>query len=92
MSVTDTLQRFEELPFPAVVELGSLEMTIGEIFELREGAVLRTDQPAGGPVTLQVGSVNLAAADVVVVNDSLSIRITRLIENPRASSGGNGTS
>ena len=92
MNVSQALQRFEDLPFPAQVELGSLVMTIGEIFELREGAVLRTDHPAGAPVTLQVGGIELAAADIVVVDDSLSIRITRLSVNTKVSSGGNGIS
>ena len=92
MSTTEILQRFEDLPFPAEVELGSLAMTIGEIFELREGAILRTDHPAGAPVALLVGGVNLAAADIVVVDESLSIRITRLTENTKAPSGSNGIS
>jgi flagellar motor switch/type III secretory pathway protein FliN len=92
MNLSQALQRFEDLRFPAEVELGSLVMTIGEIFELREGAVLRTDHPAGAPVTLQVGGIELAAADIVVVDDSLSIRITRLSEKTKVSSGGNGIS
>jgi flagellar motor switch/type III secretory pathway protein FliN len=92
MNLSQALQRFEDMPFRAQVELGSLVMTIGEIFELREGAVLRTDHPAGAPVTLQVAGVDLAAAEIVVVDDSLSIRITRLSENTKPSSGGNGIS
>jgi flagellar motor switch/type III secretory pathway protein FliN len=92
MNLSQALQRFEDLPFPAQVELGSLVMTIGEIFELREGAVLRTDHPAGAPVTLQVAGVDLAAAEIVVVDDSLSIRITRLSESTKVSSGANGIS
>lgn len=91
MNASQALQRFEDLPFPAEVELGSLVMTIGEIFELREGAVLRTDHPAGAPVALQVGGVDLAAGDIVVVDDSLSIRVTRLTDN-KAPAGGNGIS
>lgn len=91
MNASQALQRFEDLPFPAEVELGSLVMTIGEIFALREGAVLRTDHPAGAPVALQVGGIELATADIVVVDDSLSIRITRLSDNTKASPGGNGT-
>jgi flagellar motor switch/type III secretory pathway protein FliN len=92
MNASQALQRFEDLPFPAEVELGSLLMTIGEIFELREGAVLRTGHRAGAPVALQVGGVELAEADIVVVDDSLSIRITRLSDNTKASPGGNGNS
>jgi flagellar motor switch/type III secretory pathway protein FliN len=91
MNPSEALQRFENLPFPAEVELGRLSMTIGEIFELKEGTILRTAQPAGAPVVLNAGSVELAIGDVVVVNDSLSVRITRL-SSPKGSSGGNGTS
>jgi flagellar motor switch/type III secretory pathway protein FliN len=92
MNAPQVLQRFEDLPFPAEVELGRLVMTISEILALREGAVLRTDHPAGAPVALQVGGVEFAVAEVVVVNDSLSVRINRLSENPKASTGGDGTS
>jgi flagellar motor switch protein FliN/FliY len=92
MTTPEALQRFEDLPFPAEVELGRLVMTIGEILALREGAILRTDRPAGAPVALQVGGVRFATAEIVVVNDSLSIRITRLNEKPKVSSSGNGSS
>jgi len=91
MNATETLQRFEDLPFPAEVELGSLVMSIGEIFDLRQGAVLRTDHPAGAPVSVHIGGVELAAAEVVVMDDSLSVRIVRILENTKASSGGDGT-
>ena len=91
MNATETLQRFEDLPFPAEVELGSLVMSIGEIFDLRQGAVLRTGHPAGAPVSLHIGGVELAAADVVVMDDSLSVRIVRILEDTKASSGGDGT-
>jgi hypothetical protein len=63
----------------------------GRLFELREGTVLRTNHPAGAPAALQVGGVELAAADIIVVDDSLSIRITRLSDNLKGSSGGNGS-
>jgi flagellar motor switch protein FliN/FliY len=92
MNASEALQRFEDLPFLAEVELGSLVMTIGEIFELREGSVLRTDHVAGTPVSLHVGGVQLAAADIIVMEDSLSVRITKLSENTKPSSGGHGTS
>ena len=90
MAFEETLRRFEDLPFLAEVELGSLAMTVGEIFELREGAVLRTDHAAGAPVELHVGGVRLAAADVIVMDDSLSIRITRVMENKKGSVGSDG--
>lgn len=92
MNASETLQRFQDLPFGAEVDLGSLVMSIGEIFELSPGAVLRTDHPAGAPVSLRVGGVALAEADVVVMNDALSVRIVKILENEKASAGGDGTS
>jgi flagellar motor switch protein FliN/FliY len=92
MNASEALHRFEDLPFPAEVELGSLVMTIGEIFEIREGSVLRTDHLAGAPVALHVGGVHLAAAEIIVMEDSLSVRITKLNEDPKPASGGHGTS
>ena len=91
MSASDVLPRFEDLPFAVEVELGSLEMTIGEIFNLRPGAVLRTDHPAGSPFAMHVGGVELAAADVVVVDKTVSLRITKLAENTKASPSNDGT-
>ena len=92
MNAAEILQRFEDLPFSAEVELGHLVMSIGEIFELRQGAVLRTDHPAGAPVSVRVGGVEMAEADVVVMNEALSIRIVRLLENTKGSAGGDGNS
>jgi len=92
MNASEALHRFEDLPFSAEVELGSLVMTIGEIFEIREGSVLRTDHLAGEPVALHVGGVHLAAADIIVMEDSLSVRITKLNENTKPSSGEHGIS
>jgi flagellar motor switch/type III secretory pathway protein FliN len=54
--------------------------------------VLRTDHAAGAPVALQVGGIELATADIVVMEGSLSIRITRLTENTKPSSDSHGNS
>lgn len=87
MNPSDVLQRFEDLPFPVEIELGTLVLTIGEIFELREGTVLRTDHPAGAPFTLRAGGVEVATAEVVVVDDSVSVRINKIMEKAKASAG-----
>ena len=55
MSSADLLERFGGLPFTVEAELGSLELPIGEILDLKEGAVLRTDHPSGSPFTLCAG-------------------------------------
>jgi len=83
MDPAQLLHRFEELPFAVEVEVGQLVMTIGEIFELQEGAVLRTNHPAGEPFTLRAGGVDLATADIIVVDGVMSARINKMTEKPK---------
>jgi flagellar motor switch/type III secretory pathway protein FliN len=79
MDNSEVLQRFAELPFPIEVEVGNLSLTVGEIFELREGMVLATDHAAGAPFTLRCGGAELASVEVVVVGNSLSVRVQNMM-------------
>ena len=86
MNASDVLQRFGELPFVVELELGTLSMSIGEIFQLHEGSVLRTDHPAGMPFPLFAGNVKLAEAEVIVIDDTVSVRVQKML--PKTGSGG----
>ena len=81
MGSSEVLHRFGDLPFPVELELGSLEMTVREVFELSEGSVVRTGHPAGVPFTLSTGGIRLAEAELVIVDDSVSIRVTKLLQD-----------
>jgi flagellar motor switch/type III secretory pathway protein FliN len=87
MNASDVLQRFGEVPFVVELELGTLSMSIGEIFELREGAVLRTDHPAGAPFPLFASSVKLAEAEVIVIDDTVSVRVQKMLSKNSAGGG-----
>jgi flagellar motor switch protein FliN len=90
MNSSDVLQRFGELPFVVELELGTLSMSIGEIFQLQEGSVLRTGHPAGAPFPLFASNVKLAEAEVIVIDDTVSVRIQKMLQKSGAS-GGNAT-
>lgn len=90
MTASDVLQRFGELPFVLELELGTLSMSIGEIFRLQEGSVLRTEQPAGAPFPLFASNVKLAEAEVIVIDDTVSVRIQKMLQKNGAT-GGNAT-
>ena len=91
MTASEVLQRFGDLPFVLELELGTLAISIREIFDLREGKVLRTDHPAGAPFRLLAGGVTLAEAEVVIVADSVSIRINKISQSAKAATGEDGT-
>jgi len=89
MNASEVLQRFGELPFALELELGTLSMSIGELFQLREGSVLRTDHVAGAPFPLFAGNVKLAEAEVIVIDDTVSVRIQKMLQ--KGASGANAT-
>jgi flagellar motor switch/type III secretory pathway protein FliN len=90
MNASDVLQRFGELPFVLELELGTLSMSIGDIFQLQEGSVLRTDHPSGAPFPLFASNVKLAEAEVIVIDDTVSVRVQRMLQKS-GSGGGNAT-
>jgi flagellar motor switch protein FliN len=87
MNASDVLQRFGELPFVVELELGTLSMSIGEIFQLQEGSVLRTDHRAGAPFPLFAGNVKLAEAEVIVIDNTVSIRVQKMLHKSSAGGG-----
>ena len=90
MNASDVLQRFGELPFVVELELGTLSMSIGEIFQLHEGSVLRTDHPAGAPFPLFASNVKLAEAEVIVIDNTVSVRVQKMLQKT-GSGGGHAT-
>jgi flagellar motor switch/type III secretory pathway protein FliN len=91
MDTSDVLQRFGELSFPIEVEVGTLKLSIGEIFDLRKGVILTTDHPDGAPFTLYAGGAELASVEVLVVRNSLSVRVRNMLQKPPTAAGANGT-
>jgi flagellar motor switch/type III secretory pathway protein FliN len=91
MDNAEVLQRFGALPFPIEVEIGNLTLSIGEIFELSEGTILATDHPSGVPFTQHAGGAELASVEVVVVQNSLSVRVQSMSQKSKTGAGTNGT-
>ncbi len=75
MNTTDALNRFENLPFHVEAGLNGFELSVRELLELKPGIVLETNHPAGAPLTLRAGGAALASAEIVLVEDALSVRI-----------------
>lgn len=89
MNASDVLQRFGELPFVVELELGTLSMTVGDILQLQEGSVLRTDHPAGASFPLFARNVKVAEAEVIVIDDTVSVRIQKML--PKGAAGSHAT-
>jgi flagellar motor switch protein FliN/FliY len=60
------------------VSVGKCELTIAELFALKEGSVIALDQPSDAPVDIHLDGKLIGRGEIVVVGDNFGIRITEL--------------
>jgi flagellar motor switch protein FliN/FliY len=68
-----------DVPVKVTVELGSCQMAMRDVLQLNSGSVVQLDQIAAAPVDLYVNQKRIASGEVVVVEDRLGIKITKVI-------------
>jgi flagellar motor switch protein FliN/FliY len=67
---------------PVTVSLGQLEITIRDLLQLGQGAVLKLDKRVGEPVELFLRGIRFATGNLVVVGDQLGVRIKEILATP----------
>jgi flagellar motor switch protein FliN/FliY len=60
------------------IVLGTGSMSVREVLQLRKHSVVRLAQSAGADLQVLVNGVAVANGEVVIVDDSTSIRITEI--------------
>ena len=73
------LDRFYDVHVPIWAELGRVELPLGELVRLSEGAVVRLERPISEPVDVVSQGVKLARGEVIVIDDCFAIRIKEII-------------
>ena len=68
-----------DVSVPVVAQLGSTEMRIRDILRLTPGSVVALDKLAGEPVDLFVRGQIFAQGEVVIVDESFGIRVTKIV-------------
>jgi flagellar motor switch protein FliN/FliY len=68
-----------DVPVKITVELGSCQMPMREVLQLASGSVVQLDKIAEAPVDLYVNQKRIAHGEVVVVEDRLGIKITKVL-------------
>jgi flagellar motor switch protein FliN len=80
------LEVFSDIPIRLELRIGCRGNTLDGIARLQSGDTVTLDRPAGESLDLYVGNLLLGAAEVVIVEDRLSIRITDIFLTPAAAS------
>ena len=67
---------FSDVEVKLRARLGEAKMTIGELLQMRPGAVLKLDAPLSEPVELWLNGSLVARGEIVAVEDSYGVRLT----------------
>lgn len=67
-----------DIPVQLTVELGRTQMKVREIMELTVGSVIELEKAVEEPVELYVNGRLIGKGEVVVVDESLGIKITEV--------------
>jgi len=58
--------------------VGQSELTVAELFALKEGSVITLDQPTDAPIDIHLDGKLIGRGEIVVVGDNFGVRITEL--------------
>ena len=74
-----SLDALLDVSMPVIVEIGRTTMTLQDVLQLAPGSVVQLERAVGEPVDLYVGDRRLAQGEIVVVDDHLGVRITKVL-------------
>jgi flagellar motor switch protein FliN/FliY len=69
------LDYLEDVRVDLAVELGEVEMTLGEFLKLQEGSIIKLNRAAGEIIDLMLNGVKFARGEVLVINDVFALRV-----------------
>lgn len=73
-----SLMPFADVPCRVEVVLGKGTMTLRTCLSLRKGSIVKLIQAAGQDLELIVNGVGLGRGEVVIIDDSVSVRLTEV--------------
>lgn len=70
------------------IELGRSTMNVQDVLKLGSGSIVGLNSMVGDPVNVFVNDRLVARGEVLVVKDSIAVRITEVVPVPKGSAGG----
>jgi flagellar motor switch protein FliN/FliY len=66
------------------IVLGTSVMSVRQVLNMRKHALIRIDQAAGADMEIIVNGIAIAHGEVLIVDDTTSIRVTEVLLPPNA--------
>ena len=77
------LEFLKDVPLEISVELGSSQMTLGQVLSLGPNSLIELNKANGEPLDVKVNGVLVARGEAVVVNERFGVRLTSVMEPAR---------
>ena len=74
------LKQIQEMKVPLQVVLGETEVSIKDLAGITAGTIIELKSLAGEPVDLLASGERIAKGEVVVIDESFGIRLTKVLE------------
>lgn len=76
MTPMEEIAKLADVPVLIEVEIGRPMLKLGDILALEEGSVVALPRSAGENIDIRVGGVLVCYGEVIVMEDSVGVRIT----------------
>lgn len=80
MTALEQIGHLSDIPVYVDVELARKIMPLGEVLALEEGSVINMTRSAGENIDLLVGGAPVASGEIVIIEETLGVRITDFAE------------
>src|SRR3712207_6983113 len=77
-------ERLQDVVCRVDVVLGTGTVSVRQCLSLVAGSVIRLEQTAGADLQVQVNGIPIASAEVVIMDDTTSVRLTDILAPPSA--------
>ncbi len=81
-SLPDALDLFRDVPCTVQVVLGTGRISLRRCLHLEPDSVIRLEQSAGEDLAVSVNGVPIAQAEVMVIDETMAVRITHIVAPP----------
>jgi flagellar motor switch protein FliN len=78
-NIDPNLKMILDIPLRVTVELGRTKMSVKDLVNLGQGAVIELNKLAGEPLEVFVNDKLIARGEAVVVNEKFGVRLTDII-------------
>lgn len=78
-TIDPNLKMILDIPLRVTVELGRTKMSVKDLVNLGQGAVIELSKLAGEPLEVFVNDKLIARGEAVVVNEKFGVRLTDII-------------